>query len=193
MTSLLTRTYSTVGACSVPPPASKEQKAPSAPHPLVGQDIKSDTVLRAVDGEKLTASSLLANKTVVLFGVPGAFTPTCSSKHVPAFIEQAAALKAKGVDLIGCVSVNDRFVMDAWGNQLNVGDAVEMLSDFDGSFVAKLGLDIDLAAPGLGRRAKRFSLLVKDGRVIHAEVEESPGDFKVTGPEPILHKLTPSE
>ncbi|MDP2438739.1 MAG: peroxiredoxin [archaeon] len=184
------RRWSTASTACPVEPAPAAKPASTTPHPLVGQDVKkSDVSLRAVDGEVLSTASLLSNKTVVLFGLPGAFSPTCSNKHVPAFIDQAPTLKAKGVDLIACVSINDRFVMDAWGNHLNVGDAVEMLSDYDGSFVKALGLTVDLSAVGLGLRSKRFSLLLKDGRVVHAEVEESPGEYKVSGPEPILARL----
>ena len=176
-------------SCSVGGSSKPATKTPDA-LALTGRDLNGlSASLRAVDNAVITSKALFENKLVVLFGVPGAFTPTCSSKHVPAFISKASELKAKGVNQIVCVSVNDRFVMDAWGNQLKVGENVEMLSDFDGSFVKSLGLDLDLTAAALGPRCKRFALLVKDGVVVHAEVEESAGELKVSGPEPILQRL----
>src|SRR3989338_5769381 len=141
----------------------------------VGDNLKAMTSkVTAVDGEKVTGEQLFGGRKVVLFGLPGAFTPVCSNKHVPAFIQQAETLKERGIDHLACLSVNDRFVMDAWGSHLNVGDAVEMLADPDASFVSELGLEVDLAAAGFGVRAKRFALLVDDGRVDQVFVEDSP-------------------
>jgi glutaredoxin/glutathione-dependent peroxiredoxin len=158
---------------------------------LMGKKLMSaaNSTLQAMDGEEVSMEQLFAKKKVVVFGVPGAFTPVCSNKHVPEFIEKAEALREKGVEQIVCVSVNDRFVLDAWGIQLKVGDSVEMLADWNASFVRELGLDVDLGDAGLGVRAKRFSMLVDDGRVVLANVEDSPGDYTATGPQPILDSL----
>jgi glutaredoxin/glutathione-dependent peroxiredoxin len=117
---------------------------------------------------------LTAGKKVVFFALPGAFTPTCSGKHVPGFVEAAAQLKAKGVDAICCVSVNDGFVMGAWGRDQKVGDKVRMLGDGSGAFTKALGLELDLVARGMGVRSQRFSMLVVDGVVKTLNVETGP-------------------
>lgn len=122
-----------------------------------------------VDVEELTRG-----KKVVFFGLPGAFTPTCSGKHVPGYIEAYDALKAKGVDTIVCLSVNDGFVMAAWGRDQKVGDKVRMLGDGSADFTKKLGLELDLTANGMGVRCRRFSMLVDDGVVKTLNVEEGP-------------------
>jgi peroxiredoxin len=145
-------------------------------------------VVKKVDGSELTGEQLFKGKKVVLFGVPGAFTPVCSLKHVPSFIEKAEDLKNDGVDTIACVSVNDNHVMRAWGEQIKTGDKVVLLADPDGSFVKSLGLDINLPSLG-GIRSKRFSMLVDNGEVVLRNVEKSAGEFELTGPEPILDKL----
>lgn len=119
------------------------------------------------------------NKSVVIFGLPGAFTPTCSERHVPGYVAQAQALFAAGVDEILCVSVNDAFVMSAWGNSLQVGDAVQMIGDGNGEFSAALGLIQDLSARGMGRRSLRYALWVVDGVIKHIAVE-APGKFEVS-------------
>ena len=149
-------------------------------------------VVKKTDGTNLDGNQLFKGKKVVLFGVPGAFTPVCSMKHVPSFLEKAEDLKSEGVDTIACVSVNDHFVMRAWGDHLKVGEKVTLLADPDGSFVKSLGMDINLAGLG-GTRSKRFSMLIQDGVVVLSNVEKSPGDFELTGPEPILDKLAKKE
>ncbi len=118
-------------------------------------------------------------KKVVIFGLPGAFTPTCSERHVPGYVAAAQALFAAGVDEIFCVSVNDAFVMNAWGNSLQVGEAVRMIGDGNGEFSEALGLIQDLSARGLGRRSQRYAMLVDDGVVKHIAVE-APGKFEVS-------------
>ncbi|RYF88498.1 MAG: peroxiredoxin, partial [Caulobacteraceae bacterium] len=113
----------------------------------------------------ITSDELFAGKTVAFFAVPGAFTPTCSAKHVPGFKEHAAEFRAKGVDTIACLSVNDVFVMKAWGADQNVGDDIIMLADGNGDFTKALGLEMDGSKFGMGTRSQRYSMLVKDGVV----------------------------
>ena len=136
----------------------------------------------------LSAEEIFAGKKVVLFSVPGAFTPTCSAKHLPGFIEHAEAIKAKGVDLIACVSVNDVFVMHAWGQSQNVGDKVMMLADGNGEFARKLGLDMDATGFGMGHRAQRFALIADDGKLTSLMVE-APGEFRVSSAQSVLAAL----
>jgi len=118
-------------------------------------------------------------KTIALFAVPGAFTPTCSAKHVPGYVEQAEALKAAGVDEIWCLSVNDAFVMGAWARDQKTGTAVRMLADGDAVFAKATGLTLDLNGKGLGLRSNRYSMLVKDSKVVTLNIE-GPGKFEVS-------------
>lgn len=120
-----------------------------------------------------------AGKTIALFAVPGAFTPTCSAKHVPGFVEGFSALKAAGVDEIWCLSVNDTFVMGAWARDQNTAGKVRMLADGDAAFAKAVGLTLDLNGKGLGLRSNRYSMLVKDGKVVSLNVE-GPGKFEVS-------------
>ena len=120
-----------------------------------------------------------AGKTIALFAVPGAFTPTCSAKHVPGYVEQAGALKAAGVDEIWCLSVNDAFVMGAWARDQKTDGKVRMLADGSGDFARATGLTLDLTARGMGVRSNRYSMLVKDGKVVALNVE-APGKFEVS-------------
>ena len=124
-------------------------------------------------------------KRVVIFGLPGAYTPTCSAKHVPGYVENLAALNSAKIDEVWCVSVNDGFVMAAWGRDLKATGKVRMLGDGNGDFAKKLGLDVDLAAAGMGLRMKRFSMLVEDGVVKKLNVE-APGAFEVSSAEAVL-------
>ncbi|KGH27224.1 peroxiredoxin [Comamonas testosteroni] len=121
----------------------------------------------------------LAGKTIAVFAVPGAFTPTCSEKHLPGYVAQAEELKAAGVDEIWCLSVNDAFVMGAWGRDQKVAGKVRMIADGDAAFAKATGLTLDLNGKGLGLRANRFSMLVKDGKVATLNVE-APGKFEVS-------------
>ncbi|WP_272972231.1 peroxiredoxin [Comamonas terrigena] len=121
----------------------------------------------------------LADKTIALFAVPGAFTPTCSAKHLPGYIEQVEAFKAAGVDEIWCVAVNDAFVMGAWGRDQKAGGKVRMIADGDAAFAKAIGLTLDLNGKGLGLRSNRYSMLVKDGKVVSLNVE-GPGKFEVS-------------
>lgn len=127
-------------------------------------------------------------KRVVIFGVPGAFTPTCSAQHVPGYVEKLPELKAKGVDEVWCVAVNDGFVMAAWGQQLGAIGKVRMLGDGSADFAKKLGLELDLTAAGMGVRVNRFSLLVEDNIVKQVNVE-APRAFEVSHAEAMLAQL----
>ena len=133
-------------------------------------------------------NELFAGKKVALFAVPGAFTPTCSAKHLPSFVQNAEALKAKGVDVIACMAVNDVFVMDAWGKAQEVGDKVMMLADGNGDYTRALGLELDASGFGMGGRSQRFSIIVDDGVVSALNVEEG-GAFEVSDAETMLRQL----
>ena len=133
------------------------------------------TVMTADGPKPTTTDEIFKGKKVVLFAVPGAFTPTCHASHLPGFVEKASEIKSKGVDTIACVSVNDVFVMDAWGKASNTGDAVQMLADGGAKFANAIGLTMDLTERGLGVRSKRYSMLVDDGVVKTLNVEEGPG------------------
>ncbi|MDR6535661.1 peroxiredoxin [Variovorax soli] len=126
-----------------------------------------------------------AGKTIAIFGLPGAFTPTCSAKHVPGYVQNHEAFKAAGVDEIWCVSVNDAFVMGAWARDQKTGTKVRMLADGSGVFANATGLTLDLTARGMGVRSNRYSMLVKDGKVAALNVEE-PGKFEVSDAETLL-------
>jgi glutaredoxin/glutathione-dependent peroxiredoxin len=141
------------------------------------------------DGPKdITTDELFGGKKVALFALPGAFTPTCSAKHLPGFIQNADALKGKGVGTIACLSVNDAFVMDAWGKSQNVGDKVVMLADGSADLTKALGLELDLTANGMGVRSKRYSMIVDNGVVKQINVEK-PGAFEVSNAETMLKQL----
>lgn len=129
-----------------------------------------------------------AGKTILLFALPGAFTPTCSAQHLPGYVAQAEALRAKGVDEIWCVSVNDAFVMHAWGKSAQVGSAVRMLADGSAELAKALGLTLDLAAKGMGLRCQRFAMLLKDGKVADLQIE-APGKFEVSKAGAMLARL----
>lgn len=133
----------------------------------------------------VTAAELLGKGRVVLFSVPGAFTPTCDAKHLPGFIDKASALRAKGVDRIVCLAVNDVFVMNAWGKSAGSGDKVVMAADGNGDYSRALGLELDARGHGMGMRGQRFALVIEDGVVRQVHVE-APGEFKVSSAEHIL-------
>jgi peroxiredoxin len=136
----------------------------------------------------VTTQELTAGKTVALFAVPGAFTPTCSQKHLPGFKEKAAELKAKGVDAIACVSVNDVFVMNAWGKDQGVGDSILMLADGNAAFTTAIGLELDASGFGMGKRSQRYSMVVENGVVKQLNVEAG-GEFKVSAADYMLEHL----
>jgi len=156
----------------------------------VGDSIPSAKLMQGTaEGPKeISTDELFGGKTVVLFGVPGAFTPTCSAKHLPGYVQNYDALKAKGVDTVACMAVNDAFVMGAWGKDQGVGDKVMMLADGSADFTKKLGLELDLVARGLGVRSQRFVLVAKNGKVTHVAVE-APGAFEVSKAETVLASL----
>ncbi len=138
--------------------------------------------------KEMSTADVFAGKKVVLFATPGAFTPTCSVRHVPGFLQNMDALKAKGVDTVVCTSVNDVFVMDAWRKDLGVDDRILMLADGSGALAKALGLELDLTARGLGIRSQRYAMVVEDGKVTHLGVE-APGDFDVSKAESVLAAL----
>ncbi len=141
------------------------------------------------DGIKdLTTDEIFKGKKVAIFGLPGAFTPTCSAKHLPGFVSHYDALKAKGVDTVACVSVNDAFVMDAWGKAQNVGDKVLMLADGNAELTKALGIEMDGTGYGMGLRMKRFSMYVVDGTVKSFNLEK-PGAFEVSNAETMLGQV----
>ncbi len=137
--------------------------------------------------DAVQSSDFFAGKKVALFSVPGAFTPTCSAKHLPGFVEKAAELKAKGVDEIACTAVNDAFVMQAW-KQAAGSDDITMLADGSADFAKAIGLDADFSGYGMGTRGQRFSMIVNDGVVEEVNVE-APGEFKVSSAEHMLGQL----
>jgi peroxiredoxin len=156
----------------------------------VGDKIPSATLMQMKDGgpKPVTTDQLFAGKKVALFALPGAFTPTCSAKHLPGFIQHSDALKAKGIDTIACVSVNDAFVMGAWGEQQKAGEKVMMLADGNGDFTRALGLELDATKFGMGKRSQRFSMVVDNGVVTQLNVE-APGAFEVSSADHMMALL----
>ena len=146
------------------------------------------TTMTANGPEGVDSESFFKGKKVALFSVPGAFTPTCSAKHLPSYIEKADALKAKGVDTIVCTAVNDPFVMGAWSKANEAEGKVTMLADGNGSFAKAVGLEMDGSKFGLGTRGQRFSMIVNDG-VVEDIFVEAPGDYKVSSAEHMLEQL----
>jgi peroxiredoxin len=138
--------------------------------------------------ETLTTDELFAGKKVVLFAVPGAFTPTCSSQHVPGFLANFNAIAAKGIDEIACMSVNDVHVMAAWGRDLGVGNKIRMLADGNGDYATALGLDADSRPFNMGIRSRRFAIVIDDGIAASIAVDE-PGQFEITSAESVLAQL----
>ena len=156
----------------------------------VGDTIPSVTLhTMTKDGPKpISSDDIFKGKKVVVFGLPGAFTPTCSAKHLPGFVKKAASLKKKGVDEVVCVSVNDPFVMGAWGKEQKTGSKVAMVADGDGNFAKATGLELDLTGRGLGKRSQRFAMIVDKGTVKSIDIDP-PGTFEKTSAEAILKKL----
>ena len=163
----------------------------------VGQRVPDGTLSEFIEQETpgcvlgpntFEVSKLVAGKRIALFGLPGAFTPTCSAKHVPSYLAHAAELKARGVDEIWCVSVNDAFVMGAWGRDQKTGGNIRMMADGSALWTRALGLEQDLTPKGMGVRAQRFSMLLDDG-VVKALHVEAPGKFEVSNAETMLKDL----
>jgi len=146
------------------------------------------TTMTAEGPRPMTTAEVFGGKKVALFAVPGAFTPTCSAKHLPGFVNNFDALKSKGIDRVVCVSVNDVFVMSAWGKDQKVGDKVLMLADGNGAFVKALGLELDAKGFGMGTRSQRYSMIVDNGVVKQLNVEAG-GEFKVSSAEHMLGQL----
>ena len=153
----------------------------------VGDTVPAVKIMQATaEGPKeVDTGELFAGKTVVLFGVPGAFTPTCSAKHLPGFVQQADEYKKKGVDVIACMAVNDAFVMGAWAKDQGITDQVVMLADGAAALTKAMGLEFDLTARGLGVRCQRFALVARGGKVTHVAVE-APGAFEVSKAEEVI-------
>lgn len=159
-------------------------KLPNAP---IYEFIEEETAGCSVGPNKFETGALVAGKRIAVFGLPGAFTPTCSGKHLPGFVEMADKFRAAGVDEIWCLSVNDAFVMGAWGRDQRVKGKVRMMADGSGELTKALGLEFDLAGRGFGVRCQRFSMLVDNGVVKTLNVEE-PGKFDVSGAEKLLEQ-----
>jgi glutaredoxin/glutathione-dependent peroxiredoxin len=163
----------------------------------VGDRLPDGTLTELIDTERpgctigpnnFAVSEQAKGKRVAIFAVPGAFTPTCSAKHVPSYVQNFDKLKAKGVDEIWCIAVNDAFVMGAWGKDQKCGGKVRMMADGSATYTKALGLEMDLTARGMGVRSQRYSILVDDG-VVKALNVEQPGKFEVSGAETMLQKL----
>ena len=145
------------------------------------------TIASADGPQAVSSTDFFAGKKVALFAVPGAFTPTCSARHLPSYVEKAGDLKAKGVDEIACISVNDPFVMSAW-NERDGSRDITMIADGNGEFTEALGLSFDGSKFGMGKRSQRYSMIVNDGTVEQVNVE-APGDYRVSGAEAMLEQL----
>lgn len=156
----------------------------------VGDTLPKVTFMKATpDGpQPVDSEDFFRGRKVALFSVPGAFTPTCSARHLPSFVDKAEELKAKGVDEIACTAVNDAFVMGAWGKSADATDKVTMLADGNGEFAKAVGLEMDAAKFGMGGRGQRFSMVVDDGVVEQLNVEE-PGAYNVSSAEHMLEHL----
>ena len=156
----------------------------------VGDKIPSVTLrVMSDDGpEELSTDEFFGGKKVVVFALPGAFTPTCSAKHLPGYVQQADAIRSKGVDAIACIAVNDAFVMHAWGNDQNVGDKVMMVADGSADFARAVGLELDGTARGMGVRSQRYSMVVEDGVVSSLNVEAA-GKFEVSDADTMLGQV----
>lgn len=149
------------------------------------------TVMTAEGPKGQSTTSLLGSGVTVLFGVPGAFTPACSARHLPGFVEQADAIRSAGVDRIVCMAVNDVFVMDAWGKSAGVGEAIVMAADGNAEFTRALGLEMDASGFGMGERAQRFAMIIENGVIRHLMVE-SPGEFRVSSADSVIDTLQSS-
>jgi peroxiredoxin len=156
----------------------------------VGDMLPMDVKLKEMAGgpKDVTVGEICKGKKVVIFAVPGAFTPTCSMKHLPGFVEQAEAIRKKGVDEIVCLAVNDAFVMGAWGEQQKAAGKVRMLADGNGDFTKAVGLELDAAGFGMGKRSQRYAMIVNDGKVEQLLVEPGPG-LSASSAESVLSKL----
>ena len=150
--------------------------------------IEVETAGCSIGPNTFKLQDLVQGKKIVVFGLPGAYTPTCSAQHVPSYVKHYDALRAKGVDEIWCLSVNDAFVMGAWGREQQAGGKVRMMADGSADYTKKLGLELDLTARGMGVRCQRFSMLVVDGVVVRLNIE-APGKYEVSGAEKMLTQV----
>ncbi len=146
------------------------------------------TAATAEGPKELSTDEVFAGKKVVLFAVPGAFTPTCSIRHLPGYLQNMDTLRARGVDSVACIAVNDAFVMEAWAKDQGVDGRITMLADGSGAFTKAMGLELDLTARGLGVRSQRYAMVAENGRVTHLAIE-SPGGFEVSTAESVLAHL----
>ena len=156
----------------------------------IGDTLPKLTLVKATENgpEPVDSEEYFRGRRIALFAVPGAFTPTCSARHLPSYVDKAEQLTAKGVDEIACISVNDPFVMRAWGESSGAGEKVTMLADGNGEFARAVGLEMDGTKFGMGKRSQRYSMIVNDGRVEQVNVEE-PGAFSVSGADYMLERL----
>ncbi len=157
----------------------------------VGDKVPDATFMQMTDKgpAPVPTAELFSGKKVVIFALPGAFTPTCSAKHVPGFVQHADELKAKGIDAIACVSVNDAFVMGAWGKDQKAGDKVMMLADGNGDFTRQVGLELDASGFGMGKRSLRYSMVIDNGTVTALNIEPNPSTADLSGAEHLLKTL----
>jgi glutaredoxin/glutathione-dependent peroxiredoxin len=154
--------------------------------------VETETEGCSIGPNTFKVQDIVKGKKIVIFGLPGAFTPTCSAKHVPSYLQKYDALKARGVNEVWCLSVNDPFVMGAWGRDQKSGDKVRMMADGSAAYTKKLGLELDLTARGMGVRCQRFSMLVDDG-VVKAVNIEAPGKFEVSDADTMLKQVAEPE
>ena len=156
-----------------------------------GDTVPAVTLMQMTDSgpTEVPMADYCAGRKVVLFGVPGAFTPTCSESHLPGFVEHARALRDKRIAAIGCISTTDVFVMDAWGKSRDVGDVIDMLADGNHEFTRAAGMILDMTSRGLGERSKRYCMVLDDGVVTHLAIEDSPGTAEASGAAALLAAL----
>lgn len=159
------------------------------PNAKLSEFIEIETAGCSIGPNTFNTNDLIENKKIIIFGLPGAFTPTCSAQHVPGYLEHANAFKAHGIDEIWCVSVNDAFVMGAWGRNQESTGTIRMMADGNAEFAKALGLDSDFSKYGMGIRSQRYSMLVENGKVTQLNIEQA-GQFTVSNAETILGQLT---
>jgi len=158
------------------------------PNATLYEFIAEETPGCTIGPNAFKVSDIVKGKKIIVFGLPGAFTPTCSAQHVPSYVEHIDAVKSKGIDEVWCVSVNDAFVMGAWGDNLKVGKKVRMMADGSAEWTKALGLELDLVARGLGVRSQRYAMVLDNGVVKHIAVE-GPGKFEVSGAQAVLANI----
>jgi peroxiredoxin (alkyl hydroperoxide reductase subunit C) len=158
------------------------------PNATLYEYIAEETPGCTIGPNAFKVSDIVTGKKIIVFGLPGAFTPTCSAQHVPSYVEHFDAVKSKGIDEVWCVSVNDAFVMGAWGDNLKVGKKVRMMADGSDEWTKALGLELDLVARGLGVRSQRYAMVIDNGVVKHIAVE-GPGKFEVSGAQAVLASI----